>query len=240
MKSDLLKCALALLLLGVGGERGFCQAFTNLNFESASIPAGTQITSFIPISDALPGWTAFGTSPSMGSNSATQIYYNLVSTGGAGISINDTNAPFATAFGPISGKYSAYLYSENDGGSALYSVGISQTGLVPVGSESLQVQVGEASSPFVITLGGQTIDMIPEQVFANYTLYAGDVSAFAGKVENLTLTETIPSSGEFSPGILSVDDFQFLTSPVPEPGTLPLAAVGAVLIGLKRRRIFRS
>jgi hypothetical protein len=212
---------------------GFTQAFTNLNFESANIPAGTQVAGFIPATSGLPGWTTYATSPGSGSNSISQIFYDLVSTGGAGISVNDSNAPFSSSYGPISGKYSAYLFSENDG-NALYGVGISQRGLVPFGTESLQVQVGFASSPFVITLGGQTIDMVPEHAFSNYTLYGGDISAFAGKIETLTFAETIPSDGAFSPGILSLDNIVFSTSPTPEPGTCGLFLGGMVLLGARK------
>jgi PEP-CTERM motif len=225
--------AICILLLPLFGfESGLAQGFINLNFESANIPAGTQTGSFIPISDAFPGWTAFQTSPNTGSNSLSAAWYDLVSTGGEGISVNDANAPFG--FGSISGKYSAYLFSGN-AGNVSYDVGISQTGLVPSGTESLQFQVGEASSPFKVTLGGETINVLPLANFSTYTLYGGNVSSFAGQAETLTLTETFPTMYG-PPGILSLDNILFSTMAVPEPTTFGLLVLGgAIFFGWRRR-----
>jgi hypothetical protein len=236
-KSKFFKCALVLCLLSAGAERGFSLAFTNLNFESANVsgyPAGAMD---VPVGAALPGWTAFAISAGGGFNSLSQVWYDGVSGGGTAISINDANLPFGYGgFGPISGKYSLYLFAGEGANSfALQDAGISQTGLVPFGTESLAVQVGLASNPFIITLNGQIINMVAEATLPTYTEYGGDVSAFAGKIETLTITETPPTMGA-PPGIMSLDDIVFSTTPVPEPGTLTLLGVGAMLLGLRRWR----
>ena len=234
MKSKLFKCALMLCLLGTGITGGFSQAFTNLGFESANVSGYSPGAMNVPVGAALPGWTAFAISISAGSNALSQVWYDGVSTGGTGISINDANAPFPTAFGPITGQYSVYLFA-GEGDATLENAGISQTGLVPAGTESLGVQVGHASSPFIITLGGQIINMVPEAILPTHTEYVGDISAFADKVETLTITETFPTTGA-PPGIMSLDNIVFSTTPVPEPGMLALVAAGAVLFGLRRWR----
>jgi hypothetical protein len=207
--------------------------FTNLNFESANIPPGTRVGSFIPISEALPGWTASFYSSNTGTINATEINYDAISTGGQVISVNDTNTGYAIS-GPISGNYSAYLESGNEG-NTFFTASISQTAYVPGGAESLQFQVGIATSPFIVTLGGQVINMQPLATFSTYTEYGGDVAAFGGQVENLTITETFPT--QFAPpGFLSLDNIIFSASPVPEPGTCGLILCGAVLFGIKRGR----
>jgi hypothetical protein len=206
--------------------------FQNLNFEAANIPPGSQPDSFIAVTNALPGWTASFTSSTNGTTIATIVNYDSVSLGGETISINDSNTGYG--FGPISGKYSVYLFSGNEG-STLYTPSISQAGFVPFGTESLQFQVGIATSPFIVTLDGEIINIAPLATFSTYTLYGGDVSAFAGLNETLTFTETFPTTFA-PPGIFSLDNIIFSTSPVPEPGTCGLILCGAVLFGLKHWR----
>ena len=96
---------------------------------------------------------------------------------------------------------------------------ISQAGFVPFGTESLQFQVGIATSPFIVTLDGEIINIAPLATFSTYTLYGGDVSAFAGLNETLTFHEKrfrphFAHSRHIFPG-----QHHFLdSSPVPEPG----------------------
>jgi hypothetical protein len=221
-----------LFLLG-GIQAGVAQGFVNLDFESANIPSGTAINSSISVTDALPGWTASFSSPTTGIIIDSMVNYDSFSEGGPIISVNDTNLDLS-GFGPTSGKYSVYLFSGNQG-NTLYTASISQTGLVPGGTESLQFQVGIGTSPFTVSLGGETINVVPLQTFSAYTLYGGDVSSFADEGEPLTFTETFPTMGS-PPGMLSLDNIIFSASPVPEPGTGGLILCGAVLFGLKRWR----
>jgi hypothetical protein len=241
MKTHPLIYAFALAIVNCSISHGIAQGFVNLDFESANVPSGTQPITLVSTSSGLPGWTAFGTSASLGSNSVTQIYYDAVSGQGPEICVNDANASFGgtSGFGPISGKYSVYLFSGNSG-SVLDDVGISQTGLVPLGTQSLQFQAGFATSPFIVTLGGQTISIVPLAIFSNYTEYGGDISAFAGPTETLAFTETFPASGP-PPGILSLDNIVFSSSPTPEPAACALILGGAVLFGFRdgRRKFSR-
>ena len=124
------------------------------------------------------------------------------------------------------------LFGGGPSSNSFYSATISQTGIVPTGTESLQVQIGNYGDPFIVSLGGQSINMVPLATFAHYTLYGGDVSSFGGHLE--TLSFTAPPAAVTQPSFLEVDNIQFLTTPVPEPGTLALVAMGAVLLGLLR------
>jgi hypothetical protein len=206
------------------------QSFINLNFEAAVIPANTQPATFLPISMAMPGWSASFSNPTTGTNNVTQVVYDGISGGGEAISINDANTGFG--FVPLQGKYSPLLFG--GGSTTQYAATISQTGVVPAGTESLQVQIGNYGYPFMVSLGGQTINMVPLATFAHYTLYGGDVSTFAGQLETLSITDPPPASSP--PSFLELDNIQFLTSPIPEPGTLALLAAGAVFLGLHHRR----
>jgi hypothetical protein len=232
IKSDLVKGALGLLLLGVGAERGFCLGFTNLNFESAHVSGYPVNAMGVPISAALPGWNASFSNATSGTLAASQVWYDGLSGGGSAISINDTNTGFG--FVPLQGKYSAMLFGGGPSSNSFYSATISQTGIVPTGTESLQVQIGNYGDAFIVSLSGETINMVPLATFAHYTLYGGDVSTFAGQLE--TLSFTAPPAAVTQPSFLEVDNILFSTSPVPEPGTLALAAMGAVLLGMGRGR----
>jgi hypothetical protein len=228
MKSKLFKCAPLLCLLSAGTERGFGQGFINLNFESANIPSGTKPGDFLPAASALPGWTPFYLGASFGSNATTQVWYDGWSTGGTGISIIDGNGYTPN---PLQGKFSVFLF-----GSEGVSAGISQTGLVPAGTQSLLCQVSYNALQFVAIVGGQTINMVPVATFPDYTMYGGDISAFAGQVETVSFIEPPEPPGTVPPSELLLDSILFSRLPVPEPGTLALVGAGAMLFGLKRWR----
>jgi hypothetical protein len=219
----------------VGNQIGFAQGFVNLDFESVNI-SGYSPRSQIPVSDGLPGWTALFVS-STGTNFASQVLFDGISLGGAGISINDSS--LYPGFVPFQGSYCATLFGGPFIGPTLVSAEISQTGLVPVGTQSLLVDIQQSGPPFfVVFLGGQVINMIPLQAFANYTVYGGDVSSFAGQVATLTFAQPAPPSNPPS-GVL-LDNIQFSSSSVPEPSEFALTALGALLLGCRRWKGFHK
>ena len=218
--------SIALLVLA---QNGRSQGFVNLNFESANVSGYPQDSSDVPTTSALPGWTAYY-SNSSGTNVATQVWYDGISLGGAIISIIDTNAP---SFTPIQGQYSAFLFG--GGSSPLYSSSISQTGLVPAGTQSLLFDAYVYGAPFTVTLGSQTINMVPLQSFSDYTLYGGDIpSDLTDQSETLLFTE--PPAAVSQPSMFELDNIQFSSVPVPEPSGFALGALGALLLGFRRWR----
>ena len=221
MRSNFFKIALVLFLLGVGGERGFCQGFINLNFEDATIipdPSSPYYPNAVYASSAIPGWTATGfIGPS-------EILYNSASSGSTSVSILGVNG-FPKA---LDGQFSIYLY----GGVTAASASISQTAVVPASSESILFEAQGGIGTLLVSLGGQNVSFQALSTTPNYTLYGGNISpAFSGQSEQLTFSalEGINNAWE-------LDDIQFLTSPVPEPGTLALlgAGAGAMMLGLRR------
>ena len=108
---------------------------------------------------------------------------------------------------------------------------ISQSGLVPNDTMSLQVKMSWYSVAPVVILGGRTVNMVPLQTFTNYTLYGGNISSFAGQVATLSVTEAAPAHGLPYPSYLFLDDIRFVT--IPEPSFSALCVLGSLLIGMR-------
>ena len=199
--------------------------FQNLDFESANVAGYSPGSSDVPITSALPGWIGYYAS-STSTNVAAQVWYDGISLGGAVISVIDS----LSGERPLQGTYSVALFG---GGSLIgefTSSTISQTGLVPAGTKSLLLDGYGGSMPFVVTLGGQTINMTALQTFSNYTVYGGNIpSALAGQSETLSLTEPAPPQNP--PSFFELDNIQFSNLPTPEPGVLGLWALGALILG---------
>ncbi len=150
------------------------QNFTDLNFESAKIiPVSTNADGSVNIAstNALPGWSAF-----VGTNQLFEIAYN----------------PSGAFYHPIalSGSNAAVIIGNFDV-SIGYNVAISQTGLVPSGTESLLFDA--TSSSFLVSLGGQSLSFMAISNALNsygysYTIYGAGISAFARQVETSTFS----------------------------------------------------
>jgi len=222
------KAILLIILIEVGyGQVTHAQGtFQNLDFESAKVAGYTPPGYGIPISAAFLGWSV--TSPGY-----TPVFYDGASVGGAAISIWDSNITTVypgSHFTVLDDNFSAILFGGEFGPATL-----SQTGLVPTYSRSLQMLVGTglANLYFSVSLGGRNIQMIPLASFSNCTLYGGDISSHAGNVETLSLTALTPPSPIIPPSFFEVDDIEFSPESVPEPTASGLFAVGGLLLGLR-------
>jgi hypothetical protein len=236
MKTNIIATSCLLALCLTAGLSGHAQGtFQNLNFESASVPGGTQPGSLLPISSAFPGWSAYAASPEIGmSNAVTQIPYDDFSLGGSVISVLDANT--GLGFAPLQGNYSAALF----GGSFPPWYTIYQAGLVPAGTRSLQLAAYSVGASFVVKLGAEAVNMVPLSTVSrsgfpgSYTIYGGDMSSFAGQAVQLSITE-LPPSGT-SPSELFLDNIVFSENWVPEPGTWELVMCGVAVFASRRRR----
>jgi hypothetical protein len=220
MKLSRIACFVAIyfdLLRNVSG-----QSFENLDFESANlspIPSG-QFGGLVPISDALPGWTGY-----LGTNQVTQILQNNLTLGNPSIDILGPDWSFGT-YGIIEGQYTLVLQS--GGNVPFFSASVSQSGLVPANSLSLQFKAQTFTS-FSVSLGGQALSLIPLGTGANYTLYGADISPFAGQVETLAITALAgPNTTDY------FDSIVFSPSAVPEPSVFGLLAFGGLLFAFRR------
>jgi hypothetical protein len=208
------KISFALLLLC---RSGLAQGFLNMDFESANV-SGYPVGGEISAADAFPGWTVGG--------SGTFVFYNGFSVGAPAVTLVGPDLPNGSGLTPLEGSYSVLLVYFGIAGSAPT---LSQTGLIPVGTESINFLVGSYDSDAVVTLNGVNIPLVS----ISGGRLAGNVSAFAGMVAQLTFSTT--SNGPYTPNELYFDDVQFSTSSVPEPSEFTLTALGALLLGFRRR-----
>lgn len=215
---------LVVLLLFIGRQAGFSQSFINLNFESAKIISATDSPYYpygIATSNAVPGWTVL-----IGGVQQSEIVYNDPALGGTSVNLWATNGE------QIAGNYSVLL----QGGGSASAASISQTGLVPVGTQSLLFEAQSGPGTLEVTLGGQDISFSAISDELNYTIYGGNIpSDMAGQSEQLMFSalEGVDTDGHND---WNIDDIQFSTSPVPEPGALALSALGGLFLAWRRWR----
>lgn len=199
---------LVILLAGIGGA--FAQGFVNLDFESANL-SGYGAGS-VPATNAIPGWTAY-----LGGTNLANINYNESHYGGNQVClVGSTN---------FQGNYYILLQ-----GSMNEAASIGQTGTIPTTAESLTWWGTTLDS---LTFNGQPLTYGAIGSGSGYTIYAANISAFAGETGQLLF-----SSIHFplTPGDI-IDNIQFSSSPVPEPSVLGLfGVVSAALLWPQQRK----
>ena len=209
-------------------------SFQNLNFESALIDQ-THAPGGVSTTDALPGWTAYSST-----NQATQVLFNDACLGATCISLLGTNSPVEP---PIEGGFSVLLQGGVSGPGTLHptAASIRQTGLVPASSRSVRfkAQLDSLGVPGVLSmsLDGVNIPYVSLSSGPNYTLYGGDVSAFAGQTAQLEVSLLGGAGIDYSGW--NLDSIQFSDLAVPEPSVLGLSLLGARLLGWRHWRKHR-
>jgi hypothetical protein len=215
--------ALTTLIPAIGHAQG---TFQNLDFEDAVIvpdPLNPYCPYAVYANQAIPGWTAVGLfSPS-------DIFYIYVSGGATSVSLLGTEGGIRGVFSPLDGAFSVLLC----GGATLPTgASISQTGLVPADARSILFKAW-GFTPFhtlFVSLGGQNVSFSAISTGPGYTLYSGDISAFAGQTEQLTFSTPLGVKNYWK-----IDDIQFSSRSIPEPSTLGLLALGALAIAWRSR-----
>ena len=203
--------------------------FQNLNFESAVIiPVPGDFYGRVQFSPALPGWT--GTN---GSSLETLALFNNMFLDSTSLGIQ---GPGGTLGLPrIAGNYTAMIQSGYalSGPPTQASASLSQTGLVPSGTASLQF-LAAAYGPFQVALNDIPINVTAVQSFANYTLYGVNIPAYAGTTTKLTFT-AIPYATQPIISSLFLDSIQFSNQLIPEPSILAIFGLGALLFSHRSR-----
>jgi hypothetical protein len=201
--------------------KGAAQGFVSLNFESAVINTNGAPPFSVVANNAMPGWAAY-----VGGNTQTYIIYNTINLDAAGVSIQGTITSIPS-LQPIQGSYSIFL----QGASQFVPqqcAAIGQTGQIPADAVSL-IFWGNLNSSDV-SFDDQNLPLIILGSTATYNIYGADISAFAGQTGQLLFTAN-PSGSFF------LDNIQFSSSPVPEPGMLALCALGGVFLACRNRRV---
>lgn len=221
-------------LLWSAAMNASAQAFADLDFDAARPPVPTPTT--LSWSQAAPGW---GHSDG---DSTDYVYFNFSHLGYSQYYVLEP-----TPFGPSSGPYAFGMRSgtfhEEEPRGSFVSAFIAQTGRLGDGVTSVSLL---ANSPFFgLSLDGQVILMRPvgldpasptyaQDVLTYAGEWTGDVSAFAGQVVDLRITDTLPADDLSA---LVVDEIRFL--PLPEASTTASIGLGllAVLLGVRRGRL---
>jgi hypothetical protein len=202
--------------------------FENLNFEEANTTTFTP-PSIIPAADAFPAWEA-----SVGGVQVSLVGYEDPNLYAAGLDLVGSQLA-------IQGDYSALLESSPAGGTA----SLTQTAVIPAGTESIQLDAGEENAGnFWVEINGNRVNMFPLQPNAGstpygvYTLYDGNVSAWAGQSATLSIIQLTPNNSGplYVPSFLELDNISFSpTAAVPEPSPVALSGVGSVFFAVYRR-----
>lgn len=190
------------------------QDFVNLDFEGATIaptPVGGSAYPADP-TQCFPGWTVGGAN--------TVVSYNDLSIGAPAVDLMGPNFPNFAGYTPLQGSYSVLLQYFNIGGGPPT---LSQTGMIPAGTQSINFLVGSGESDAVVTLNGVNIPLV--QISAGEL--AGNISTFANTEALLTFSTMTGGPGGDS---LYFDDIQFSASPVPEPNSFGLFALGGLFV----------
>lgn len=223
-----LQFLLVVLPLAVFGQG----AFQNLNFEAANLPVipsgqfGGQVSSL----DALPSWTAY-----FGTNQTSLVLHNNLTVGAVSISV------FGPNFGTsqiLQGNYSVLLRSGLSGLDTPAGAVLAQTGNIPATALSIQFMarqlLGNLSSLLVVSVGGQNLPLVPLSITPNYTLYGANISAYSGLTRELRIGSLPLAGPEY--GSFLIDGIAFSNQAVPEPSTLGLLGLGALLFSFRSSR----
>jgi hypothetical protein len=205
--------------------------FTNLNFELATVSTlSSGQSNLVSVSSALPCWTV-----TYGSQQQSQVLQNGILQGAVSVDLLGPNLavqPYTS--GVLDGNYSAELQAGLFGGS-LVSASISEDGTVPYGSESLQFLAWtDSSTAFLVSFDGTVLTPIalgsgPD----GSTLYGVDISPYQGVDGMLLFSMGATTSGQQNDLVL--DDINFSPTPVPEPTSMVLTGIGALLLAFRRR-----
>jgi hypothetical protein len=195
--------------------------FQNLNFELAN--PGTLIQGEfgpfalnVPVANALPYWSVY-----YGAAQQTEINYNAP---GLGSTLVTLVGPTMSA---IDGNYSVLF----QGGGTASAASISQTGVIPMGMQSLLFEAQPGLETLDVIVGTQIVPFAAIGNGPNYTLYGADISEWAGDKEQLTFSVL---QGVSRPNNWTIDDISFSPNAVPEPSIIALTAMGGLLFGVRK------
>jgi hypothetical protein len=221
-----MKLAIFIVLFVSCGSLYSQGTFQNLDFELAN-PGPITFSFSVPVSSALPDWTV-----AIGGVQQANVGYNAFSTGAPTVTLISANIQSP----PLDGNYSVMLESSDE------STAISQTGNIPLGTQSLffDAQKGSGSGGngnLVVTIGSQTVSTVPVAVEPNFVVYGANISAWAGTTESLTFTAPAANSAF---NIWELDDISFSSNAVPEQNPVMLSGIAGCLFAGYRRFVKRK
>jgi hypothetical protein len=189
--------------------------FANLDFESALVPdmppgQGGPVSASL----AFPAWMV-----TPGQNG--DVLHNVTPLGASVLLLGPT-WPTSEI---LEGRYTAVLYSNPlNGGSSL-----AQSGQVPPTAQSLMFYAEVFNME--VSFAGNPLPFCQIASGPNYGIYGVDVRTLAGASGELRF-----SALPMAPGVVGgvrLDNIHFSNEPIPEPTTVGLLVIGALLLGWK-------
>ena len=199
--------------------------FQNLNFESANLSNPSGPYNEVPITSALPDWSA-----SIGNVAVTEIWANGVSTGEATIDVFGPGWNYIDP-GIIDGNYTVFLQAFDTGQG---NVSLWQNGTIPANAASLQFCAWDYSSVIdSVSFAGNNLSPVvlgsgQSPSGQAYTVYGINITPYAGQTGQLEFT----AFGGQSPNPFELDDISFVLTP--EPSIVALTAIGGLLFGARK------
>ncbi len=219
----MIRSALSSIVFLVASIAAYAQGtFQNLDFEAArGLVTPTAVNTYggtIDPAVAFPSWTV-GTDGTLGRNFTL---YNDLTLGSVAQVLVGPDYPTAIGYSALQGLFSALLQYGPSPTAGVPS--LSQIGLVPAGTRSINFLVSSLHNDARVTLGGVDIPLVS----TGGGRMAGDISAFAGQVTELTFSTT-----SYSGSWLYFDDVRFSTQAAPEPAAPELLLIGGLLVLLR-------
>ena len=239
MKTILQLVACLVIPLGLSPRSTAQSTFINLNFDQAviiPIPGSPYYPVEVAISDAMPGWTAYG------NFLGQHLVYNTVALGSPALSIHDRNGSPNGA--PLQGNYSTFLQAGTSGAT---HPAIGQVGTIPADAQSVRFY---ATGPFSVSFAGQALPVValgmgenrfvvgvnPLQIRTNfYSIYGANLPALAGQTGELIFQEASINPVRFGSYL---DNIFFYPDSIPEPSTCVLGGLAILAFALFRKRRF--
>ena len=191
------------------------QSFVNLDFENTTFTRFlvNSYTGYYATNATVPGWDWLPHQTFGNGDPNTTVAFNNLALSAAAVDLEGTN--FFAPYSAIQGNYSIYLQgaSYNGGGGAL----IGQTGQIPANAESITYWGGN----FQVSFNGQLLSFNDISNALTYGVWQADISAYAGQIGELLFT-----CAERNGGML--DNIQFSSLPIPEPGIFGMFGLGAL------------
>jgi hypothetical protein len=199
--------------------------FQNLDFELATIFPGQPAGSFVPATQAVPGWSV-----SIGGEAATTVLFNAMTIGSAGVSLLSTNGTATER--SLEGTYGlliqAGLTPDPGGGYQRTDVSVGQNGVVPEQAQTLLFKANQffgPSRPFTVTLGETELALVSLTTTSTYTLYGADITGYGGQSVELRFTAYTPDGGLNN---VNLDSITFSSQPIPEPNAAVLFLITGI------------